>query len=422
MTEYFAIIRNYNFWDKPLPSLGLLREKYIDKLSSFIGNKLIKVLTGQRRSGKSYLLRQIIYKLINQGVTPSNIFYLNKEISSFDFIKSYKDLEILIEIYKKEIKPIGKIYLLIDEIQLIDSWEILINSYSQDYISDYEIFITGSNSKMLSGELATLLSGRYVQFNIFTFSYLEFTQILKLENTKPNFIKYLNTGGLPELFNLPDIETKQHYVQALKDTVLLRDIIQHYHIKDAKLLEELFSYLINNASNFLSINNIVNYYQSKKRKVHYDTVANYIEYLCNAFLVHKVDKFNIRGKEILSGSIKFYINDLSFRNYLYPGFAYGIGYLLENLIYLQLVNAGFKVYVGLLRNKEIDFVAIKDDRTLYVQSAYLLENQETIEREYAGLRAIHDNYEKYVVSLDDIQLSNYEGIKHIQAWNFSEIL
>lgn len=402
--------------------MGLVREQYLKKITHFLGNKLIKVLIGQRRVGKSYLLRQLIFNLIEKKINRKNIFYLNTEITDFDFITDYTDLQNLITLYKENIKPEGKIYLFIDEIQTIKSWEKLINSYSQDYTEEYEIFISGSNSELLSGELATLLSGRYIQFTIYPFSYLEFVEIEKTENSKKTFLRYLNSGGLPELFKLPNDETKRHYIQAIKDTILLRDIIQRYNIKDAKLLEDIFIFLINNASNIISINNIVNYFGSKKRKTNYETVANYIQYLKSTFLIYQVEKFNIKGKEILSGTSKYYINDLCFKNYLYPGYAYGVGYMLENIVFLQLLSAGYHVYIGYLRNKEIDFVAIKNDRTIYIQVAYILAEPETIEREYSGLRAILDNFEKYIVSLDEIQLPNVEGIKHILAWQLNNYI
>lgn len=422
MSDKFTLLSNYNFWENNLPHTGVIRENYLNKIGSFLNNKLIKVLVGQRRAGKSYILRQIINKLILDGINPKNIFYLNLEMADFDFVVHYQDLDNLVKLYQNNLRPEGKIYLFIDEIQAVASWEKLINSWSQDYTRDYEIFISGSNSEMLAGELASLLSGRYIQFIIYPFSYPEFIKIRQLENSKQSFLQYMNFGGLPELFNLTNAETRQHYVQAVKDTVLLRDIIHRYNIKDSKLLDDLFVFLINNASNLISVQNIINYFKSKNRKVHYETLVNYIHYLKNTFLVHQVEKYNIKGKEILAGNYKYYINDLSFKNYLYPGYSYGIGYMLENVVYLQLLNAGFNVYIGYLRNKEIDFVAIKKDRVIYLQVAYLLENQETFNREYSGLKSIPDNYEKYVVSLDEIQFPNQEGIKHILAWELSEIL
>lgn len=422
MDDKFARLDKYNFWNNNLPSVGFIRDSYLDKINDFSGSRLIKVVVGQRRVGKSYLLRQIILRLLNGGVKPENVFYINKEYTDFDFITDSTDLENLIVHYKQVLKPKGKIYLVIDEIQNIIGWEHLINSYSQDYTSDYEVFISGSNSQLLSGELATLLSGRYIQFQIFPFSFQEFISIRQLENTKTGFLQYLQTGGLPELFQLPNDETKRHYLSAIRDTVLLRDIIQRYNIKDARLLQDVFSYLVMNASNLISISNIVNYFAGKNRKTNYETIANYIEYLKNTFLIHQVDRFNIKGKEILSGNSKYYINDLSFKNYLYSGFEYGFGYMLENIIYLQLINSGYNVYAGYMRNKEIDFVAIKNSRTIYLQVAYTLTDKMTIEREYAQLETIPDHYEKFVVSLDDIQLPNRNGIKHVLAWQLNEIL
>ena len=217
-------------------------------------------------------------------------------------------------------------------------------------------------------------------------------------------------------------EVQRNYISALKDTVLLRDIIQRQNIKGAKLLEDIFVYLVNNASNLISIRNITNYFKSSGRKTSYDTIASYISYIEDTFLVHKVEKYQIKGKETIAGNCKYYINDLGFNNYLYQGFGYGIGYKLENLIYLDLLRAGYQIYVGSIKNKEVDFVAIKGERVIYLQSTYLLIDKETIEREYASLEAIEDNYEKIVVSLDDLTLPSKEGIKHVQAWNLSEIL
>lgn len=232
----------------------------------------------------------------------------------------------------------------------------------------------------------------------------------------------METGGLPELFVLPNEDSKRNYISSVKDTVLLRDIIQRYNIKDPKLLEYLFVYLVNNASNLLSVNNIANYMKSNGRKTTYDTVANYISYIEDTFLVHKSERFDIRGKETISGVCKYYVNDLAYKNYLYSGFSYGVGYQLENLIYLELRRSGYEVFVGVLPNKEVDFVAKKSNKVVYVQCAYLLLDEQTIKREYSSLEAIRDNYEKIVVSLDDIQFPPNNGIKHVQAWKLFEVL
>jgi len=417
--ENFNSIRKYNLWDERPPKPGLYRGDYTDKIFTYTGNRLVKVLIGQRRTGKSYILRQLSNKLIDSGIDRKNILYINKEYTEFDFIVNYTDFHNFVQFYKKQLNVSGKVYLFIDEIQNITGWEHLVNSYSQDFTQEYEIFITGSNSSMLSGELATLLSGRYVEFEIFPFSYLEYLGILNKENTKQHFIEYMESGGLPELFNLQNDEIKRNYVSAIKDTVFLRDIIQRYSIKEPKLLEDIFVFLVNNASNLVSITNVVNYFKNLGRKTTYDTVCTYIGYMEDSFLVHKSERYDIRGKDTISGNAKYYINDLAYKNYLYTGFGYGIGYKLENLVYLNLKRAGFKVYTGVFRDREVDFVALKDDRVLYVQTTYLMIDKQTIEREYSPLESITDNYEKAVISLDDTQFPQKEGIKHVQVWNFN---
>lgn len=230
------------------------------------------------------------------------------------------------------------------------------------------------------------------------------------------------SGGLPELFVLPEPELKRNYISAVKDTVLLRDIIQRYTIKDARLLEEIFAYLVNNASNLLSIINITNYFKSSGRKTSYDTVATYIRYIEDTYLVHRAERYNIRGKETIAGNCKYYINNLSFNDYLYQRFSYGADYQLKNLIYLELIRHGFDVYVGSIKGREVDFIAIKGDRTMYVQVTLMLIDKQTIERECSALEAIDDSYEKIVVSLDSNQLFSRGGIKHVQMWNFNSQL
>jgi predicted AAA+ superfamily ATPase len=422
MQNIISHIARFNFWNENSLELGYPRTYYTNKIIDYVGNKLIKVLVGQRRVGKSYILRQIAQRIIHAGVPSQNILYINKEYTEFDSIVSASKLQHLIREYEEQLKPVGKIYLFIDEVQNIQDWEKTINAWSQDFTKEYEIFITGSNSNLLSGELATLLSGRYVQFSIFPFSFSEYISLLSIDCNKQNYISYLQTSGLPELFHLPTEETKRHYVSAVKDTVLLRDVIQRHTIKDVKLLEDIFVFLIINASHLISITNIVNYFKSKKRITNYETVANYIKYIEDSFLIYKTERYSIKGKDTIAGIYKYYINDLSFVNYLYSGFGYGIGYKLENLIFIELKRAGYEVYIGVVKNKEVDFVAIKSNRKIYIQCAYILIDNETIEREYSALEAIADNFEKYVVTLDDVQFESKEGIKHIQAWNLHTIL
>jgi hypothetical protein len=426
MEELFDKISTFNLWHSTKKEIanqfGYSRDFYLHKIVKYIQNSLIKVIVGQRRTGKSYLLRQIANHIIQSGVSPKNVFYLNKEFIEFDEIRDYKDLDKLIKFYVDKIKPKGKVYLFIDEIQNIEHWEKLVNSYSQNFVHQYELFISGSNSKMLSGELSTLLSGRYIDFEILPFSYEEYLGITGNDKSKTSYLNYMKTGGLPELFNLPDEESKMRYVSSIKDTVLLRDVIQRHSIKDPKLLEDIFVYLVNTSSNLISVNNITNYFKSKGRKTTYDTIANYIGFIEDTFMIHKVDRYDIKGKDTIAGNVKYYCNDQAFKNYLFKGFSYGVGYQLENLVYLELRRNGYHVYVGVLPNKEVDFVAQKSDRVLYIQTTYLMVDEQTIRREYAALESISDNYEKVIVSMDDLVFSNNKGIKHIQVWNLNEIL
>lgn len=415
-------IRKYNFWDGNPTDLGYPRTFYIEKIGQYINNKLIKVLVGQRRAGKSYILRQIASKLINNGTSPNNILYINKEYLEFSAIHNYQDLENLFQLYKKELKTKGKVFLFIDEIQYIEEWERFVNSHSQDFAEPCEIFISGSNSGLLSGELATLLSGRYVEFEILPFSFTEYCGISQKEPNKVSYIQFLQSGALPELFNLPNEEMKQNYVSSIKDTVMLRDIVARYKVKDVKLLDDLFVYLVNNASSIISITNIVNFFKSRNRKTNYETLSNYISHLESTFLVHRVERYNIKGKETILANNKYYLNDLCYHNYLYPGFGYGIGYLLENAVYLSLRRFGYQVYVGSIKGTEVDFVAIKGSNRLYFQVAMQLTEKETVEREYRSLKTIDDNYKKCVVSLDDFKIPTNEGIDHIPAWLLESIL
>lgn len=426
MEELFDKISTFNFWHLTKKEIanqfGYSRDFYLNKIVKYIQNSLIKVIVGQRRTGKSYLLRQIANHIIQSGVSPKNVFYLNKEFIEFDEIRDYKDLDKLIKFYVDKIKPKGKVYLFIDEIQNIEHWEKLVNSYSQNFVNQYELFISGSNSKMLSGELSTLLSGRYIDFEILPFSYEEYLGITGNDKSKTSYLNYMKTGGLPELFILPDEESKMRYVSSIKDTVLLRDVIQRHSIKDPKLLEDIFVYLVNTSSNLISVNNITNYFKSKGRKTTYDTIANYIGFIEDTFMIHKVDRYDIKGKDTIAGNVKYYCNDQAYKNYLFKGFSYGVGYQLENLVYLELRRNRYQVYVGVLPNKEVDFVAQKSDRVLYIQTTYLMVDEQTIKREYAALESISDNYEKVIVSMDDLVFSNNNGIKHIQVWNLNEFL
>lgn len=416
MNQKFQAIRRYNLWDGDAPAAGYIRDDYVERIAKSAGNRLVKVLTGQRRSGKSYILRQLALKLADNGIDKRNILMLNLDLAGFEFVKTEADLRDIVCMYEEQMRPSGHICIFIDEIQNIEGWERFVNAYSQDFTRDYEFFITGSNSRLLSGELATLLSGRYVKFEVFPFSFREYAGITGRGADRQTYIEYMDTGGMPELFNLPDEEVRRNYISSLKDTLLLRDIIQRYKISDTRLLEDLFVYIINNTSKLFSVNSIVKYYKSLGQKVGFEKISQYLDFMAEAYLIHRVERYNIQGKDVIGGVCKYYANDLSFRNYLYKGFAHGAGYELENLVYLELRRRGYDVYAGDIKGREVDFVARRDDRIIYIQSTYMLYDEATVTREYASLEAIPDNYEKYVVSLDDFRLPSRDGIQHFRAW------
>ena len=417
MNELLSALKKYNFWDNQKIELGFSRTEYLKKLKDFLGNKLIKVLTGQRRSGKSFLMRQLIFHLHNQGVHPYNILYINKEYASFDFIRNNQDLNDCINLYLAELKPKGKVYLFFDEVHLIENWEKVINSYAQDYTGEFELVISGSNASILSGELSSLLSGRYISFEIFPFSFTEFCAATSKNQDKIAFIDYLTSGSMPELFNLPMIESKVHYVQDLKNTIVLKDIVLRHKIKDVGLLESLFAFLVQNIANPVSLPNLVNYLKNIKVTTNFNTLSNYIEYLKQTYVIHEVPRFDMRGKKILSGIKKYYLNDLAFRNYLFSGLEPGLGYLLENFVFVELKRNGYTVFTGSDQNREVDFVAVKNGVTRYIQVCYLITGEEVVKREFGNLETIKDNYEKMVISMDDVSLGNRNGIIHAVAWN-----
>ncbi len=422
MDEFLDIIAPYNLWNGNTLPIGFNRRSYTERLMRYTGNRLVKVLTGQRRVGKSYIMRQIAVELISNGVKAENTLFINRELAVFDFIQNADDLNRLVDAYKYRFKPKGTIYVFIDEVQEINDWERAVNSMSQDYTVNIEVFISGSNSRLLSGELASLLSGRYVELSVFPFSFAEFTEVHGLPSDRQSFLHYMHEGGLPELINLPDEEVKQRYIAGLRDSIMLKDIVKRYFIKDVSLLENLFAYLVNNASSMISINGIVNYLKSRGSKSSYDTVASYMMYLQEAYLIHKSERYNVAGKELLAGNFKAYINDQAYHNYLFPTARFGNGYLLEGIVYMELLRKGYKVNTGIIRDKEVDFIATKNDMTLYVQVAYMLTDDATAQREYASLESVNSIGEKLLVTLDDITYPTRNGIRHVQVWRLDEVI
>lgn len=361
------------------------------------------------------------FLISNKNVDPKNLFFVNKEFIAFDDIRTASDLEELFAYYRSQLQVEGKIYLFLDEVQNIENWEAFVNSYSQDFTAEYELFVSGSNSNLLSGELATLLSGRYVEFEILPFGYSEFTQVKELPEGKESFIEYLQTGGLPELIHLTTDELKRNYLSSLKNTVILRDILDRHKIKDLPLLEEIFKFLTVNIGNLTSISNIINYFKSNQKKTNYETVSSYVAFLTSTFIFHQAGRYNLRGKQVLGGASKYYLNDLAFKNYQFGFLPTDTGYNLENFVFMQLKRMGFEVQVGILNKLEIDFIAERSDKTIYVQTCYLLNNENAVNREFGNLLQIKDNYEKYVVSLDDVKFSDFKGIIHLHPWELANI-
>ena len=402
-----------------LKDLGHLRSDYLNQISSALNTRLVKVLMGQRRSGKSYLLRQMIQSLIANGVMPEEIFYLNKELNEFDEVTDYKHLIHLVDSHKKKYKVNHKMYILLDEIQWITGWEKAVNSLSQHPSNAYELIISGSNSDLLHGELATLLSGRYIVFEILPFSYDEYIGITKQEKNKLSYIHFLQQGGLPEMFHLQSEELRRHYIMSLLDTIILKDIAFRYHIKDTYLLERLFLFLTNNVSNLFSVKKIVDHLMGHGIKTNIETLSNYLSYLTKTYLLHEVARYDIKGKEILASSRKYYLNDLGFRRYLSSQFDPSLSKLLENSIYLHFKRKGYQLYTGKLNQKEIDFIAEKNGERIYIQVAHTLTDEVVVEREFGNLELIHDAHKKIVITLDDISFGNRNGIEHLLAWELN---
>ncbi len=415
----YKALEKYNYWDDSPIKSGFLRKRYLDSMSKYLDNSLVKVVLGQRRVGKSYLLRMLIdYLIKSQRILRKNILYINRDIHELDFINDSRQLQKVIDEYRRVLKPKGTVYLFLDEVQEIMNWEKIVNSLSQDYKSKYEVFISGSNAKLLSTELSTYLSGRYISFEVFPFSYTEFLGIKNLDPGRRSFIEYLKSGGIPESYNLDDPELKRNYYASLRDSIVLRDIVQRYNVRDVHLLGRLTAFVIDSIGSYFSIKSVVNYLKSSGRKTNTETVGIYLKYLVNSYFFHEAERYDIKGKKILSGERKLYLNDLGFKFFLSSSFEFGIGKYLENAVYLQLKRMGYSVYVGKIKGKEIDFIAEKNGGKKYIQVTYLLADEKVVEREFGNLEQVNDNFEKLVVSMDEINLGHKNGIRHLNAWDF----
>ncbi len=393
------------------------RERYMKKIRPFIGNELIKVLTGIRRSGKSVMLDLIKEELITQGVDKSKFVSFNFE--SLSNAKFCTALSLYEELQKRLDHIDGKSYLFFDEIQEVSDWEKCINSLRVDY--DCDIYVTGSNAHLLSGELATFLGGRYVEFVIYPFSFEEYLESKRINDSTSNietaFRDYLNIGGMPFLTNLSDENAAQQYLKDVYASVILKDVVRRNNIRDVDLLERIISYVMSNIGHTFSARSISNYLKSENRKVSPDTVLNYIKACCDAFLFYKLSREDIVGKKLLTINEKYYIADHGIREAVFGGNERDIDQLLENIVCIELLRRGYKITIGKVGDKEIDFIAYRGAEKIYIQVTYLLSSQETIDREFNVYDSVSDNYPKYVVSLDEFDMSR-NGIKHKNVRDF----
>ncbi|RPD84280.1 ATP-binding protein [Neisseria weixii] len=396
------------------------RPNYLQQLKPFIDTPLIKVITGIRRSGKSTVMKLLQAELISQGVDEQNTIHINFESFAFS---EYKTAEKLYALVKEKIQTAEKYYLLLDEIQEVTDWEKAVNAFMVDF--NLDLYITGSNSHLLSSELSTYLAGRYIEIPIFTLSYKEFLDFKaaysqeNIENSTTLFNEYLQKGGFP-MVHTADYPQEVAYkiVQDIYASVILRDTVQRHKIRDVELLERIVKYAFDNIGNTFSGKNVADYFKSQQRKVDLNTVYNYLKALERAFILHRVERFDVKGKEILKTQEKFYLGDVSLL-YATMGFRTSlIAGILENLVYLELKRRGYQVYIGKLGTKEIDFVAQKQNEKLYIQVAYKLENAQTVEREFSPLQAIADNHPKYVITMDDFWQENIDGIVHQHIGDF----
>ena len=391
----------------------IIREKYLSKIRPFYDVDLIKVITGIRRSGKSVILTQIIDEIKNKKVDDNHIIYINFESKEYSFIKNDDDLY---EYVKEKIKDNEKYYLFFDEIQNVEKWELVINSFKSDYKEKVSIFITGSNSDLLSGELATHIAGRYVSFKVLPFSFEEVC-ILK-ENIDKNkyeleidFVDYMNWGGMPQRFIFENEEQIRTYLTDVYNSIVVKDIVERFKVKDIDLFNRILEYILTTPAQTFSAETLSKYFESENRNVTKNTLYNYLEYMNKALLINKVDRYDVRGKRILNGKYKYYLTDLGLGRVMNISKKEQIGAYIENIVYNELIYRGYDVKIGSLDNGEIDFIALKDGNKEYYQVCYILSDENVINREFNAYNNIDDNYPKYVISMDKIDLSR-NGIIH----------
>ncbi len=391
------------------------RDHYLQRISPFIGKSLIKVLTGQRRVGKSYLLYQLM-KEIGEKDPDTNIIYINKEDFQFDMIR---DAPGLIDYVHTQLKRDTRNAIFIDEIQDIREFEKALRSLLLDENND--LYITGSNARILSGELATYLSGRYVEFTIYSLSYNEFLSFHDLTDNDESLELYIKYGGLPYLINLPLTDQAFEYLNSVYSTIVFRDVVSRYNLRNTQFLEKLIMFLADNIGSLFSAKRISDFLKSQHIRLAHNQILQYTGYLANAYIIHEVSRYDIAGRRIFEIGSKFYFENTGIRNVITGYRLQDKGKLLENIVYNHLLFLGYDVKVGVLQAEEIDFVCESGGEKLYVQAALRLENQSTIDREFGNLLNIKDNYPKLVVSYDQFEGNTHNGIRHIFIREFLKL-
>ena len=394
----------------------IVRQHYLSKVEKYLGKDMIIVLTGQRRVGKSYMLKMI--RDIKAKDKNNNVIYVDKEKKGFDHIKTYQDLNAYIDAHYQT----GKMnYILIDEVQEIEDFERSVRSYRTE--PDAEVIVTGSNAKMLSKELSTIIGGRYKEIHVQSLSYKEFLQFHNFQDGDDALAKYIQFGGLPGLVKMGlNEDDAMEYQKDVLNTVLLKDVISRNNIRNVPFMEKLTSFIADNIGKIISASSISKFMKSQGTSVSPDTVIDYTQYLEDAYIIHKVNRYDIHGKRIFESNDKFYFEDHGLRNAQAEGTREGdIEKIIENIIYQHLMGLGYKVNVGQLQAGEIDFVCTKKAgaKRIYIQASYIIANDETREREFGNLRNIKDNYPKYVISMTPGVIRNDDnGITHLHLRNF----
>lgn len=394
------------------------RESYMRRIRPFINGELVKVMTGIRRSGKSVMLELVKQELLEMGVRAEQFISINFEDMRYLHLCTAQALHQEILTRAEGIR--GKVYLFFDEIQEVKDWEKCVNSLR--VALDCDIYITGSNAKLLSGELATYLGGRYVEFVIYPFSFAEFLELYRPTTPQATvqqcFQQYLLFGGMPYLSRLNyQEEPVRQYLSDLYDSVQLKDIVKRNKVRDVDLLERILAYVMANVGTTFSAGSLTKFFKSEQRSVSPETVLNYIRYCCDAYLFYQVKRQDLQGKQILATSEKYYIADHGIREAVFGGNMRDINLVLENIVFLELLRRGYTVTVGKAGEREVDFVCDRRGEKLYVQVTYLLASEETIAREFGVYDSIRDNFPKYVVSMDELDLSR-SGIKHRNIRDF----